>query len=82
MPTEVIIDGVKYVPAREVLVDSNLVIETLLQQFWGVALNDKSFEYISNLRILVSDGLSEHQGESFEEFIARLAEAKDVDSNV
>lgn len=71
---QVNIDGVKYVPATEVLVDSDTFVKALLAQYWGTPVNEEAFNYMSHLRILVSDGLDVNQGESFKEFIDRLAE--------
>lgn len=69
---EVYIDGVKYVPAKEVVVHSEKFIEALIAQYWGTPVTKAAHEYMENLRILVSDGLSEDEGESFKEFIERL----------
>lgn len=69
---EVIIDGVRYVPATEAVGNIETVLRTLALQYnTPSGLEEDGF---ADLRILVSDGFEANEGETFDEFAARYAE--------
>jgi hypothetical protein len=71
--TEVLIDGVRYVPATEAAAGVADLLRVLALQFDdGETLATYG---TTGLRVLVSDDLGEHEGESFDELAARLAAA-------
>lgn len=70
-PREVIIDGVRYVPAAEAAPGIADVLRTLALQFHTEGtLRDYG---TADLRIVVGDGFDANEGETFDEFAARLA---------
>jgi hypothetical protein len=69
--TEVVIDGVRYVPATEAVVGLADVLRALALQYHT---EDSLADYgTGGLRIVVGEGFDE--GETFDEFAARLAQA-------
>jgi hypothetical protein len=70
--TEVVIDGVRYVPAVTVDASVEQVLRTLaLQYHTPETLAEFGFD---DLRIIVADpGAFGEEGESFQEFAARMA---------
>lgn len=71
--SEVIIDGVRYVPATEAVVGVADVLRTLALQ-WHT--EDTLQEHgTDGLRVVVGDGFESDEGETFDEFAARLAQA-------
>jgi len=72
MAKEVYIDGVKYVPYRDVIVDKDKLINEILSLYWGEGAN-WSVECSLDLRIVVGDWFDESEGVSIQEFIEQLA---------
>ena len=71
---KVIIDGIEYVPAKEVVVNADDVARTLLSQFWGEIKNDEEiYKIMDSVRICVSDCFHEDEGWDWNEFLAELA---------
>lgn len=75
----VIIDGVQYVPAKEVLLKPNIFMKKLLAQFWGDDfLINLSLEEIQKrmdgLRVWVSDMVPPDSGQDIGEFYRSLFE--------
>lgn len=70
-PLEVVINGVRYVPAVTENPKIYQVLLVLAEQFWGVGCVPG--DGFADMKILVSDGLDDDQGETFEELAARLS---------
>lgn len=74
MPKEVLIDGVRYVPARDLQPNIDDFRNALLDTFWGEGYRPDRDDPASTLSILVYD---DGQGEPFNKFmddlIAKLA---------
>jgi hypothetical protein len=73
---DVYIDGIKYVPHTEVLIDEKKFVKALLEQFWGV-VSDEDYDNLMDLRVVVSDGFPDSEGESIRELIERLSEVSE-----
>jgi hypothetical protein len=72
----VYIDGVKYVPAKEVLINADIFIDKLIEQWWGVGW-EKHYsreEMMQELKVHVSDNLRNNVGESLQELFERLTD--------
>jgi hypothetical protein len=74
LTTEVTVDGVRYVPVREVIVNHDLLMQKLIEVWWGPIRNEEekatAFAYAGNLRVIVTD--TEDRGVSIEDFIESL----------
>jgi hypothetical protein len=68
----VVIDGVRYVPATGATPRTKDVLDVLQRQFWGDA--DVPHDGWRDLRIVVTDDDRHSDGETFDQFAARLAE--------
>ena len=57
MPNKVIIDGVLYIPAKEVLANRMEIAKGLLMGFWGECDDEKANEFINDpdIKVLVND---------------------------
>ena len=79
---EVIIDGVRYLPATKVLANELTIARGLLEQFWGPT-DDKGARKLidqDHIRVLVSDSISVNQGQSLREILDTITEiAQDDD---
>lgn len=72
---EVIIDGVRYAPATNSAPSVADVLRVLAAQFWGDGPHDIPDDGMDCLRIIVTDDSESAQGETFEDFAARLGQA-------
>ncbi len=74
---EVFIDGVRYLPAREVAASEQAIMEGLLMQWWGDC-KGKTIEEIRTLcrdvRVIVTDCFDSTQGDTVENVIAEITE--------
>jgi hypothetical protein len=68
------INGVRYVPATEATPGTADVLYALASQFWGDGHVPPGKEGFAPLRIHVSDDFDRGEGETFDEFAARLRE--------
>lgn len=68
----VVIDGVRYVPATEATPGTADVLLVLAEQFYGIGWT--TGKETSFLRIVVTDDDRHSDGETFDQFAARLAE--------
>ncbi len=85
---EVIIDGVRYLPAHEVAASEQAIMEGLLMQWWGDCTG-KTIEEIRKLctdvRVIVTDCFDSTEGDTVENVIAEITEIEqrlsDTDAN-
>lgn len=68
------IDGVVYAPVATVSLDAANLRRALVEQWWGSGSDEELDSYArdSGLRVLVSDNLAGDDGESLDEFVARV----------
>jgi len=52
---EVIIDGVKYIPAKEAVANRVQIIQGLLSDFWGVVKAEEVDEKSEDMYVIVTD---------------------------
>jgi hypothetical protein len=71
---EVYIDGVKYVPAKEVLINADIFINKLIELWWGKGWENafSRDELMTDLRVHVHDG--DLGGITLKEFYDELSE--------
>jgi hypothetical protein len=73
MAHEVLIDGVRYVPAVHATPTVETLLRALAEQWWGADMADSEFqESLTYLRITVTDNADDN-GDTLEAFAARLA---------
>ena len=75
---EVRIDGVLYVPVGEAIsahVDGDRILDALVTQWAGDGWREHYPDSPSYLRVVVSDTFEEGEGETVQEFVARLLAA-------
>jgi len=55
--TDVIIDGVKYIPAKEANANTLAIAKGLLMEFWGDCSDEKATEFINDpsIKVLIND---------------------------
>lgn len=70
---KVIIDGVEYIPAKNVVANELDIKKALLLQFWGVLKDSQVDEHCSDLRVVVSDYFETDQGQTIQELINEIA---------
>ncbi len=73
-----VIDGVKYVPAREVVVNSEMILRALIEWWWGDT-SDKDVGWLEDsaksLALFVTDSYTEDEyAHTVAEFVDSLAE--------
>jgi len=69
---KVVIDGVEYIPAKNVVANEMAIAKGLLMQFWGVCSDEKATELINDksISVVVTD---EYQGESLRSVLDEIA---------
>jgi hypothetical protein len=72
---EVIIDGVRYVPAVDAVANSEAIIRGLLMEFWGVVSENTTLEEACRgVHVLVSDSeYAIENGVPFERVLENIA---------
>lgn len=73
MPNEVIIDGVKYVPANIAVANSFAIKCGLMEFFWGTSTKDNIDEHWEGVRIQVSDDFRIKESSSIEEVLEEIS---------
>ena len=77
MPKEVVIDGVRYVPAAYAVANGPAVLRALVATWWGPKPDAERVEEARGyLRVLVTDDAS--VGEPIDDFMATLAQELDA----
>lgn len=72
---EVRIDGVLYVPAHQRTPDAERIMDALVEQWAGDGWRTSYPDAPTYLRVVVGDGFENGEGETLEEFVARLFSA-------
>lgn len=71
---EVIIDGVRYVPATDLAGDTKQLLRALAATWWGWNAKEiddpQTYKY---LKIVVGDGFEEDEGVTLENFVAEMS---------
>jgi len=70
---EVIIDGVRYIPANHALANNLAIKRGLLEQFWGVCDPSEIDEKWEGLRVIVTDENRDNEGRDIADILAAIA---------
>jgi hypothetical protein len=79
-PNEVMIDGVRYVPASNAVANADAILKALVAVWWGDGVSpEKVAECMTYLRVEVHD--NDEGGETLQDFMATLSRTLNTERN-